>query len=95
MIITKHAYQRAKERCGLNKQALDRVMPRMLESGIDRANTHGKLRKYLDWVYHKGYETSDLIVYNQYAFIVCDDILLTIYHIPGRLNKITYQVTGG
>src|SRR5687767_8787338 len=48
--ISTHATQRARERAGLKRCSLDRLLPRVLEEGISASETTGRLRGHLDSV---------------------------------------------
>lgn len=88
MIITKHAFGRAKERCGLNKKALRRILPRALDNGLTHRETKGRVRKYLDFLYLSKKKANNIRIYNSYIFICEGNTLITIYTIPNHLKKL-------
>lgn len=86
MIITKHAYSRIKERIGWKKKTVDRMILRAEKEGIPRRQTSGRLRKYLDYLYHLDKESSKLLVWGHYIFILDRDVLVTVYQLPSNLK---------
>ena len=87
MIITDHAYDRAKERCGWNRKALERMTEKVISHGKDCSNYAGKLKKWIDSVYFSKQTASKLLVFGNYLFIFCQGKLVTIYQIPNYLTK--------
>ena len=47
IVITEHAYDRAKERRQWKRKTTDRMFQKVLENGKELKDTKGKLRKYL------------------------------------------------
>ena len=45
MIVTKHAKQRIKQRCGVNKKSADRMAKIAYENGVKHSELTGNLRK--------------------------------------------------
>jgi hypothetical protein len=86
MEITKHAYQRAKERCGLNKKAIDHLLPIALEKGLSHKETIGSLNKWVSGVYLRYGNGSNMRVYGEYLFICDHKALITIYKVPNNLK---------
>ena len=50
MPATNHAKKRVKERCGVKKQAADRLADIVFRNGLTREELCGSLRKYVDSV---------------------------------------------
>ena len=46
--ISKHAYDRMKERLGMNKKAAQRIAQKALSNGIGREETSGCLQRYIE-----------------------------------------------
>ena len=51
MIITKHAYKRAKQRAGFNKKTTERMATKALEQGDDCAFQNAKGKQYGNFIY--------------------------------------------
>lgn len=47
MIITEHAKQRLRERCGFNKKSYERMVRKAYEDGISHKQTKGRLNKWI------------------------------------------------
>ena len=95
--ITDHAYQRMKERMGLNKKAAKRMMSIVYKSGICKDNTTGQLSKYLearDESYER--EGNRVLIYGEMVYCFADykdvSVLVKVYRVPNHLrNHATYQ----
>ena len=62
MVVTKHAKQRMKKRCGLNEKSADRLAHIALKKGLHHKDLTGNLKKVGGWivfqkVYSKQYKT--------------------------------------
>lgn len=91
--ITKHAEDRAKERCGLKKKAIPRIADRVYDNGIKISITKGKVKEWLIGKYQL-HPTSEVILYGDKAWIFgespvdnADVALVTIIQIPSMLQK--------
>lgn len=51
MKVTKHAKQRMKERCGLNKKSTDRMAEIAYQNGLQHKELSGNLKKWVDGLY--------------------------------------------
>lgn len=47
MDISRHAAERLKERCGLNKKACERMAQKAFDNGIRHSQTKGRLNKWV------------------------------------------------
>ena len=89
MLITDHAYARAKERCGLNKGAFSRILEKAIAANITHSNTKNHLNKYIyKCVAGKKYKFSTLL-YDKYLILHTNEVVITVYHIPQSLLPIT------
>lgn len=86
MKISEHAYQRARERLGWNRDALKRMFPRILEKGKRHSDTKGNLYKYLSGEFST-HRASDVRIYGENLFFFRGKSLATIYQIPNSLKK--------
>jgi len=85
MIITNHAYKRAKERLGWKKKTLDRMVPIIENKHIPVKEFKGKIRRYLDKI---GISSKmSCMVYGEAIFLFQGDRLVTIYQTPNKLKN--------
>lgn len=84
--ITKHAQKRAKERCGINDRAIDRMANKVLEQGVMHKECNGQLRKWIDGMLRYGV-ANDIRLYGDKAYLFRENTLITIIQIPHRLIK--------
>lgn len=85
--ITKHAYERAKERLNLSKKSLDRMAIKAFKYGIEKGETKGKLRTYLDNLWMSEQKANNIRVYGENVFLFCDTSLITLYQLTNQLRK--------
>lgn len=87
VIITNHAYDRAKERFKLKSQSLDKLAQRAFDGGTKHGDTKGRLNKYITklWFEHK--TANNVRVYGEYLLIFADSTLITLYHLPNNLRR--------
>jgi hypothetical protein len=88
IIITDHAYQRAKERLSISKKSLDRLALTAYEKGIKQSDTAGQLKKYLDklWFEHK--TANNIRIYGEIIYLFCRNRLVTLFQIPPEFKKV-------
>ena len=86
--LTKHGEMRMTKRNGLPKKSTGRICSRVLELGIRRMDTKGRLRKYLDRKWHDYGETAEYIIYGQNVYVFSEDKkLITMFPVPSNLVK--------
>ena len=85
MEITQHAYDRARERLGLNKNSFERLVEKALISGRKANTFKGIIKKYLDKL-SITYKTSP-VVYGEYLLFFVGEKLITTYQLPSNLKK--------
>ena len=86
--LTRHGEMRITKRKGLPKKAVARACSRALECGTRRADTKGRLRKYLDQKWHVYGEKAEYIVYGQDVYVFSgDEKLITVFPVPSNLAK--------
>jgi hypothetical protein len=88
IIITDHAYDRAKERFSLSRKALLRISVRAFNEGVKHSDTTGRLNKYISGVWNE-YKTADNIrIYGEILFLFVSNRLITVYQIPNNLKGL-------
>ena len=87
MIVTKHARQRIKERCGVNKKNADRIASIAYENGLKHSELTGNLKKWVDGLYFRSQTANQIRLYGDKAYIFCNTKLVTVIQIPHNLVK--------
>lgn len=87
MVITKHAKQRMKQRCGLNEKSADRMAQIAYEKGLKHGDLTGNLKKWVDSLYFYNRNANQIRLYGDKAYIFHDTKLITVIQIPHNLVK--------
>lgn len=87
IIITRHAYKRAKERLRWKKSVLRRMAQVAFEEGFTHAETKGQLRGFLDKVWLNYKVCNNIRIYGEHVYIFADNRLVTIYRVQTKLIK--------
>lgn len=92
IFVTKHAYERMKERMGLNKKAAKRLAYRAHSDGISYDDVTGRLRNYiLAKARCIDVDGTEVYVYGEYMYVYSHkeewDALLTVYQMPHIMRK--------
>ena len=74
IVLTNHAKERLKQRNGLNKKSMQRIAERAFNDGLDRKQTSGNLRKFLEPFYTYEENIFPVIkIYGDKVFIFKED----------------------
>lgn len=87
MYISRHAAERLKERCGLNKKACERMAQKAFDEGIRHSQTKGRLNKWVTGLYFRNESANNIRLYGDKAYIFCGDLLVTVIQIPVGLMR--------
>lgn len=87
MIISIHAEQRMKERCGFNRKAQDRMVQKAFNEGITHKQAKGRLHKWVTSLFFKNCNANNIRLYGDNAYIFCGETLVTVISIPSNLKK--------
>lgn len=92
--ITKHAYDRMKERYRFKKETVDKMALTAYENGIRHGDTTGGLSKYISGrVREYPYKGSRIVIYGEIVYIFIDVVkgqkarLITAFGIPNSLKS--------
>lgn len=85
--ISKHAEMRLKERCGLNKKSMKRVVEKAFNDGVQHKETKGNLCKWITSLYLKHKTANNIRLYGDKAYIFVGDVLVTVIQIPSNLRN--------
>lgn len=87
MKITEHAIDRAKERLGINKEALERVCEKVIEFGISKQDVSGRLARYLDKISAVHKSGNNTRLWGEHIFVIQDDTLITILNVDKEFKN--------
>lgn len=89
MTITKHAYEKARERFKWKNKVLDKMAEKAFNEGTPHSDTKSRLNKYIShkWFMYK--QANNVKIYGENIFFFKDDILITLYRLPQELIKYT------
>ena len=85
--VSRHAEKRMRERCGLNKKAVERMAEKAYHHGIKHSETKGKLNKWISGKYLAKGKANNIRIYGDKAFVFCDDVLVTVLQVPRVIVK--------
>jgi hypothetical protein len=86
--ISKHAYDRAKERFGWKPRTLRRMLPRVLDDGLCHRDMKGHLKKWASRQF-LAYKATDMRVYGQFCFFFKGNTLVTVYRLPSNVEVLS------
>lgn len=87
IVITDHAYDRAKERLSLNRNALERTAKKAFVSGLKHSELKGKLQKYITKLWHMHHSANNIRIHGENIFIFINNTLITVYQLPNNLKN--------
>lgn len=89
MRVSRHAKDRIKERVGIPKKSSDRLVQKVLEKGVERRQTKGRLNKWLTSKYYNNprYNETRIYVYGDKAYIFANNTLITVIQIPQDIAR--------
>lgn len=88
MHITKHAYERGKDRLGWKKNTLKRMTKRAWKKGLTYCDTKGQLKAFVDKK-KQLYPFVDAIrIYGENIFFFSEGSLITLYRLDNELIKL-------
>jgi hypothetical protein len=95
-VITKHAKQRTKDRCGISKKISKKIADKALEKGIKHSDTTGSLKRYLDKIYLAQHNANNLRIYMEKIFLFHnnsqENIELSIFNLPQKYKKTIIDI---
>lgn len=84
--ITKHAYERAKERLNFSKGVLEKMAKKAFKDGIKHKETKGNLNKYVTGIWFRYKHSNNVRIYGEVIFFFAGNILITLYQLPNNLR---------
>ena len=92
-MISDHAKDRLKERCGLPKKAIERNVKTAFEQGIKHSECTGRLRKYLDYLFLSHKLATNIRLYGDTVYIFQDENLITVFQLPKIYKKAVNKLS--
>jgi len=89
MVITKHAESRIRERLGLKKKAVPRMVATALSKGKSHADHTGGAKRYLNGLFLAHKTANNLRVYGNFVYVFIGDKLITVIDFPRRFIRYT------
>lgn len=87
IIITQHAYDRAKQRFSWKPDVLDKMAKKAFIEGIQHKELKSKLHKYITKIWFKHRSCNNVRIYGENIFFFSNNILITTYQLPNDLRK--------
>lgn len=86
-IMTNHAKHRLKERGGVKKSSMEKIVERALSEGIPHCKTKGRLNKWITKLYFYNQTANNIKIYGEKAYVFADEKLITVLNVPANLTK--------
>lgn len=89
--ITRHAFQRAKERLGYSQDAFRRIAAMAYCFGLPGDQAKGRLRNYIDM--KQSHHPDNIVrLYGENMFVFKDECLVTVYQLPRDLKNYYLKI---
>ena len=83
--ITKHAEERLKQRFGIKRKSMHRIVNRVLKVGLSHKDAKGKVKAYMTELYLKQERANNIRIYGQDVYIFRYETLITVIHLPREI----------
>lgn len=87
LIITDHAYKRAKERFRWKRSSLDRTAREAFKNGITHKDTKGSLNRFITKLWKEYENCGNIRIYGEVIYFFKGSLLITLYQIPNKYKK--------
>lgn len=81
---TNHAYERARERLTWKKHTVDRMLEKVVTTGLSEKQVTGKLLVFMKSKRDRNEPSASNRIFGQHLFIFYDKTLVTIFRVPNR-----------
>lgn len=85
--VSRHAYERLHERCGLGRKAATRMAEKAFYIGMKHSDTKGQINRWITSLYFNNKNANNIRLYGNFAYIFCNKILVTVLEIPNNLKN--------
>lgn len=85
--VSRHAYERLHERCGLSRKAATCMAEKAFYTGMKHSDTRGQINRWITSLYFNNKNANNIRLYGNFAYIFCNKILVTVLEIPNNLKN--------
>lgn len=85
--VSRHAYERLHERCGLSRKAATQMAEKAFYIGMKHSDTKGQINRWITSLYFNNKNANNIRLYGNFAYIFCNKILVTVLEIPNNLKN--------
>lgn len=85
--VSRYAYERLHERCGLSRKAATRMAEKAFYIGMKHSDTKGQINRWITSLYFNNKNANNIRLYGNFAYIFCNKILVTVLEIPNNLKN--------
>lgn len=85
--VSRHAYERLHERCGLSRKAATRMAEKAFYTGMKHSDTRGQINRWITSLYFNNKNANNIRLYGNFAYIFCNKILVTVLEILNNLKN--------
>lgn len=85
--VSRHAYERLHERCGLSRKAAIRMAEKAFYTGMKHSDTKGQINRWITSLYFNNKNANNIRLYGNFVYIFCNKILVTVLEIPNNLKN--------
>lgn len=87
-----HAKNRIRDRCGIPKRAVNRLVEKAFDEGITHSETNGALNNYISSLYFYNMTANNIKIFNAKVFIFSNDVLITVLNLPREFKKAADKI---
>lgn len=87
VIISEHAFDRAKERLGMDRKAFETLALKAFVSGMKHGECKGRLNKYITKLFMQNGTANNTRIYGEIIYLFSGNTLITVYQLPNDLKK--------
>ena len=88
VIVTDHGKQRVRKRVGISKKSVERLVNIAYHKGITHKSAPSFLKRYFYHLWKKYESANNIRIYGDLVYIFHNNILITVFHIPPKFNKL-------
>lgn len=85
--VSEHAFERMKERCGLNRKSAMRMVQKVYDNGENMNGAKGYLAQWLREKKEGNPEYDKFLMYGDYVYLFAHTTLVTVLHKPHKNSK--------
>lgn len=89
---SQHGNIRIRNRCGVPKKAVKKIVDEAFNNGITHAETAGSLNRYITALYFYDQSANNIRIYGNKVFIFSGIILITVLNLPSKYKKTVDKI---